>query len=302
MNRFRREEMAAANAGFSVPPTPLSWSVSRHLLFQRCRRAYFLHYYYAQGGWDPYADPLLQYTWTAKKSPAYHERLESCLEKIMRSSFDQLRNVPKPFRRRMLAVQFQSRVAQLEKEWIEKEGMSVSFDKKRAVADLRAALSDFLNSPTCTAAAEAQNITLFNKAFKPSFFLHETELWYDPGLIWREGTNLVSLRIHLRKPLPQFIRAESDMFALAAQTSIKSQSTLSVFRYPDAAGKWKEVQCAGDASAGEKRFLADLEEMRTLSSGEKVNMIDFPADQGEHCSDCRFSAVCSAIVEQFGEY
>ena len=299
MNRFRREEIAAAQVLFDVPPTPFSWSVSRHLLFRRCRRAYFLHYYFAQGGWDPYADPLLQFTWSTKKSKTFHERLEHHLEEILRFSFDTLRNIPPAFRKRMLATRFHARLAVLEQRWSE-EDESKTFDRKKAVEELREALAAFLNSPTCTAIAAAQNLTLFNKAFKPTFRFHDIELWYNPGLIWREGKQLISCRIHFTKPEPSFIRAESDMFALSAREHTGTLETLSIFRY-FAAGEWKEIQCYGDPDSCERRIQTDVREMTDLASGEKVSMIDFPPAAEKACLNCRYSAVCSAISEQFDE-
>ena len=119
-------------------------------------------------------------------------------------------------------------------------------------------------------------------------------------MIWREGKQLVSLRIHLAKPDAEFIRAESDMFALSAREHTGETETLSIFRYP-VKGEWKEIQCKGTASAGELRLHSDVKEMLALVSGERVCMVDFPAESGDNCSTCRFAAVCAAISEQFGE-
>ena len=298
MNRFRKEEISAAQVRFEVPPTPFSWSVSRHLLFHRCRRAYFLHYYFAQGGWDPYADTLYRFVWSSKKYKSYTERLEWHLEEILRFAFDTLRNVPPAFRLRMLAARFQAKLTALEEYWRNEEVSA--FDYRKALSDLKEALGSFLNSETCSAVSSAQNMTRFNKAFKPAFFCQGIELWYNPGLIWREGKNPVSFRLHFNKPDPEFIRAESDMFALSSREHTGETETLSLFRY-SVNGEWKEVQCRGDASSGEKRMLADVKEMQALSSGEMVSMFDFPGESGECCSTCRFAAVCAAISEQYGD-
>lgn len=299
MNRFRKEEISAAKVCAEIPATPFSWSVSRHLLFHRCRRAYFLHYYFAQGGWDPYADPLLRFVWSAKKSRSYPEQLERHLEEILRFSFDTLRNVPPAFRVRMLSNRFQMRLTALEDRWRTEEPSGI-FDYKTALADLKDALSSFLTSGTCSAIASAQNLTLFNKAFKPSFFFREIELWYNPGLIWRESGHLVSLRLHFSKPDPAFIRAESDMFAFSARNHTGERETLSLFRYR-ASGVWKEIQCRGDAESAEKRILSDTETMKSLIFDDHISIMDFPAESGAVCDSCRFSAVCAAIAEEFGE-
>lgn len=52
MRNFRREVSAASDFSTELPETEFSWSLTRHLRFLRCERAYFLHYYAAQGGWD----------------------------------------------------------------------------------------------------------------------------------------------------------------------------------------------------------------------------------------------------------
>ena len=49
-------------SGALLPPVasaaaPFSWSLRRRRLFDRCRKEYFLHYYGAAGGADPYAPP-----------------------------------------------------------------------------------------------------------------------------------------------------------------------------------------------------------------------------------------------------
>ena len=300
MNRFRKEEIAAAKAQFSVLPTPFSWSVSRHLLFRKCRRAYFLHYYFAQGGWDPYADPIYRFAWTAKKSLTYQERLERNMEEILRSCFDTLRNVPPAFRLKMLAIRIQAKLSALESYWSEKEHFCGTFDRKQAIQDLTSACQIFLQSETCSAIVSAQNLTLFNKSFKPWFTFSGEEMWYNPGLIWREGTVLASMRFHFSRVDSGFIRAESDMFALSAEIQTNTKETVSIFRYPEN-NTWKEIQYNGKADSARKRILSDISEMKSLCSGDRVNMMDFPVSEERVCGTCKFAAVCSAITEEFGE-
>ena len=300
MNRFRKEEIAASSAELRVPATPFSWSVSRHLLFRRCRRAYFLHYYYAQGGWDPYADELIRYTWGAKKNRTYCEWLDLQLEEILRFSFDMLRHTPFAMRSRILEQRFQSRLLVLYEGWKKKEAAGqFRFSSETAFRDLKSALLEFLRSDSCRVLITVQNLTLFHRAFTPSFYHQETELWYNPGLIWREGNLLVSLRIHNSVPDPEFIRAESDMFALSAECRTGTQNTVSIFRFRDPSG-WQEIQETGDPAAGEERICNDKAEMLSLLRDESACMTEFPKNE-KHCSDCRFSGVCAAMTEQFGE-
>ena len=52
---MRDFEQEVTNAAGPLPPIrteEFSWSLARHYLFRFCRRAYFIRYYLAQGGWD----------------------------------------------------------------------------------------------------------------------------------------------------------------------------------------------------------------------------------------------------------
>lgn len=300
MNRFRKEEIAAAKAALTVPATPFSWSVSRHLLFHRCRRACFLHYYFAQGGWDPYADPLVRFTWNVKKTLTYRERLEHHLEEILRHSLDTIRNVPAAFRMKMLEIRLFAKLRELEEYW--DRGGNMSSVEKDLLRDLKIILGDFLVSESCAVIAATQNPSRFNKAFKPSFYLNGTELWYNPGLIWNEGRTLVSLRLHSSRPDPAFVRAESDMFALSAKIHTGCTETLSIFRYPESSRNWKDIQREGDPFECERRIESDKKEMLGLIRGEEACMLDFPPCGEDDCFGCRYETVCAAVAEQFGDF
>lgn len=68
-----------------------SWSAARHFLFTRCRRAYFIRYYLAQGGWNSHADTLSRTAYFEKHIPSFSVWAESALERAVRNS---LRNLP----------------------------------------------------------------------------------------------------------------------------------------------------------------------------------------------------------------
>ena len=58
---MRDFEQEVINAAGPLPPIrteEFSWSLARHYLFRFCRRAYFIRYYLAQGGWDAYSHTL----------------------------------------------------------------------------------------------------------------------------------------------------------------------------------------------------------------------------------------------------
>ncbi len=67
MRDFEKDIASASRFRKVLPETEFSWSLSRHRLFHFCKRACFLHYYLAQGGWDVYADPLVREVYSLKK-------------------------------------------------------------------------------------------------------------------------------------------------------------------------------------------------------------------------------------------
>ena len=58
MRDFEREVINAAGPLPPIRTEEFSWSLARHYLFRFCRRAYFIRYYLAQGGWDAYSHTL----------------------------------------------------------------------------------------------------------------------------------------------------------------------------------------------------------------------------------------------------
>ncbi len=71
MRDFQRDVVTAALAGKPLPSSVFSWSTGRHNLFSFCRRAYFLRYYLAQGGWNEFAHPLAKTAYLEKHLPTF---------------------------------------------------------------------------------------------------------------------------------------------------------------------------------------------------------------------------------------
>lgn len=71
MRDFESDVIHAALAGQPVPASDFSWSPMRHLLFMICRRAYFIRYYLAQGGWNVHSHSLAKTAYLEKHLPPY---------------------------------------------------------------------------------------------------------------------------------------------------------------------------------------------------------------------------------------
>ena len=92
MRDFRREVSAASDFSTEFPETEFSWSLTRHLRFLRCERAYFLHYYAAQGGWDGWADPVISAIYRGKKAKLYAEWLGELMDAAWKAACVSFRN------------------------------------------------------------------------------------------------------------------------------------------------------------------------------------------------------------------
>jgi len=81
MRDFIYDVQQAAIKDIRVPirVTDFSWSILRYDLFRTCKRAYFLRYYLAQGGWDKYAHELVR--------EAYFEKYMTTVNEWIRQTF-----------------------------------------------------------------------------------------------------------------------------------------------------------------------------------------------------------------------
>ena len=69
------------------PDQPLSWSFFRHTLFKKCKRAYFYHYYGAQGGWDNFADTYSRQIHKLKSIKTVELWVEDVFKRSLRELF-----------------------------------------------------------------------------------------------------------------------------------------------------------------------------------------------------------------------
>lgn len=66
MRDFTKEAMDAATPKRRIVASEFSWSLFRHELFRKCRRAYFIRYYLSQGGWDAFSNMIAREAYFTK--------------------------------------------------------------------------------------------------------------------------------------------------------------------------------------------------------------------------------------------
>lgn len=88
MRDFEQDILYAAHAGEPIPASEFSWSVARHNLFRFCRRAYFIRYYLAQGGWNLHAHPLCRTAYLEKYLPTLDQWIATAFEKAVSAALE----------------------------------------------------------------------------------------------------------------------------------------------------------------------------------------------------------------------
>lgn len=88
MRDFEQDILYAAHAGEPIPASEFSWSIARHNLFRFCRRAYFIRYYLAQGGWNLHAHPLCRSAYLEKYLPTLDQWIAAAFENAVRAALE----------------------------------------------------------------------------------------------------------------------------------------------------------------------------------------------------------------------
>lgn len=89
-NGFEKDVLAASKWHGESAPREFSWSLSRHMLFNSCKRAYFIRYHLAQGGWNTFSGDIPKSAYTEKylknitswASDVFISSLESALSSL----------------------------------------------------------------------------------------------------------------------------------------------------------------------------------------------------------------------------
>lgn len=93
MRDFEYDVIRAAIAGHPLPVTDFSWSAGRDKLFRFCKRAYFIRYHLAQGGWNRYAHTLVRYAYFEKHLPDRDLFLSSRFERAVAEAVRDVRHL-----------------------------------------------------------------------------------------------------------------------------------------------------------------------------------------------------------------
>ena len=302
MRNFRREIETASECSVELAETEFSWSLSRHLLFCRCERAYFLHYYFAQGGWDTGADPVVRDAYAAKKLDTLEFWLGCETDRVFRESLDRVRLVSPQMRMFCFRKEMNLRLSHL-KYRIPEEGF-LHFDLpvedaiRKIEYELRTSFCCFMDSQILAILLKMQRANRINRNMDYEFYLNDTRIWQNPGVMWQEPGMHCSFRIRYLPFQEEYCRRAADLFALYCGTLFHEDMSLTIL-LAQVDNKWQEFRFTGNAECGREFVESSIAEMKSrIRPGKTVYIADFPeCGTPETCSECRYKTICSILRE-----
>lgn len=327
MRDFEREVINAAGPLPPIRTEEFSWSLARHYLFRFCRRAYFIRYYLAQGGWDVYSHTLAREAYFSKYLMPFDTWLSRTLRDSIREAFAKMSaGVPGHKRRGFgfyLLRQIGKATADLQISLKDREYL---FDAKRpAILEYHLGIGDFADVDKLTemavsilgdAYATLSRSDIIADISKLSFVDLRTDdvfisidrkgfpVWLVPGLIYfREGVaSAINAEVRLTRgendaDFFKRIGRMNSLFALYCQGRYPGfPVNITTFTFSQ-----------GLSSVVYNLFEPDIESLIDRSSAEMLALIDKdglahpedfpPCGNGEACRRCRYQSACRLLED-----
>lgn len=302
MRDFRREVKAASELAAILPATEFSWSLTRHLQFRHCERGYFLKYYFAQGGWDRYAESAVRLAYAAKKSVSYAQWLGDLTNRALKESFDSIRFLSPGRRFRRFRDHFEDcilveldRIGEADIHDFPLHGSDLL---RKARFDLAGAFRCLCSSPVFEMLLKMQRSNFINRNEDYECYCDGTRIWFDPGVRWQEPGCRSSLRIQYSPFAEELCRSAADLFAYYIRNRFGAEKAVSFFLAREEED-WQAYRFCGNAEFAEKMIRKSIAAMKEkILPGNMVRCSDFPElGVSEACRGCKYCEACAALRE-----
>ena len=331
MRDFEREVINAAGPLPPVQTEEFSWSLARHYLFRFCRRAYFIRYYLAQGGWDAYSHTLAREAYFSKYLMPFDTWLSRTLRDSIREAFAKMSAGAPGHKRRgfgfYLLRQIGRATADLQMSLKNREYL---YDAKRpAILEHHLGIGDFADVDKLTAMAVAtlgdayatlsrsdiiadvSNLSFVDLRTDDVFISIDWKgfpVWLVPGLIYfRDGVaSAINAEVRLTggensSDFFDRIGRQNALFALYCRE-----------RYPEFPVNITTFTFSqGLSGVVYNLFEPDIEPMIDRSSAEMLALIDKdgfahpedfpPCENRDGCRMCRYQSACRLLESAMRE-
>ena len=327
MRDFEREVINAAGPLPPIRTEEFSWSLARHYLFRFCRRAYFIRYYLAQGGWDAYSHTLAREAYFSKYLMPFDTWLSRTLRDSIREAFAKMSAGAPGHKRRgfgfYLLRQIGKATADLQ---ISLKNREYLFDAKRpAILEYHLGIGDFADVDKLTEMAvsilgdayamlsrsdiiaDISNLSFVDLRTDDVFISIDRKgfpVWLVPGLIYfREGVaSAINAEVRLTRG-----ETDADFFARIGRMN----SLFALYckgRYPGFPVNITTFTFSQElSSVVYNLFEPDIESLIDQSSAEMLALIDRdglahpedfpPCGNGEACRGCRYQSACRLLED-----
>ncbi|MBR2425947.1 MAG: hypothetical protein IKB16_04310 [Lentisphaeria bacterium] len=318
---FERDILSAAEFDGIRHASRFSWSYARETLFRRCKRAYFIRYYLAQGGWDMYANPLIRSAYIEKYRIPFHIWLAKTFHLAMQSAFRQAAVQPIDKRKKVFTAACLRYLGRAVTD------LQFSLENREYVDDpKKPAILEFLRAPDQSAALldmKQRAVDSFSSAYGTfikseifasilslnftalrlddpflSFQFEQWPVWFAPGIVWYDKGQFHSLLAQAWDPEGEDgigSRVTAALLDLYVQSKWNfRKTTSSVFVFHETGGFFSPLE--PEAAIRSLIRESSTEMLALIGEDGNVNCRDFPCTSSEsYCENCQFKGTCKAL-------
>lgn len=292
-----------------------SFSSSKYFLFQYCRKAWYFHYILAQGGWDPYGEPLRRLAFREKYLLSFPRFLSLVLMDSIRKSLPVIREEKREEKREDIfldAMKFQtSKILFLAHEFLRNDGMAKD-PKFLSFSDLYYETGRFSDHEELMECAKdilrhffvifpetgffhlllqiPSPALLYGKEKFPFFFSDGMKIFLPPSLYALHQGSFYDFSISFSPPA-QKETLQHQLFALYVKTKYEGHTGRKILLYPEEKEREEREKNFSPLPA-EKEFIR-TEGEKMMKALQNPVMENFPCtiDQ-QKCISCNFRGIC----------
>ena len=319
-DRFLLQGTASPEENGEAYAGEFSFSAFKASLYSFCRRAWYFHYLFAQGGWNSFADEFRRQAYKEKFLVSFSSFLSFVVQESLRKSLPEIREEKTSEREKALLEAMKvhaSRLLFLAGSFLREGGMEKD-PRKLAFYDLCYPTGKFENYEDlleCAVSRLRQFFHVFPESgfFRllagisspcwrygedfPSFSLEGVSVFLSPCLYALSGGVLHSFRVFFHAPGKGEEESFADrIFALyAAGRYPGHKGKVNVLFFPEKEA-FAEERSFFPTPADKEEILAKAEEI--LNALRTPVMENFPCTQEkEKCVSCRFKGICGRMGE-----
>lgn len=321
---FERDILDAAAFDGTRKASRFSWSYARETLFRKCKRACFIRYYLAQGGWDPYAHPLIRSAYVEKYRLPFRLWLARTFHLALQNGFRKAAAVPQEKRERMFSgvcLRYLGKsVSDLQfslenREYVDdpKKPAITEFlcaeDRTGALIQLKQTAVDSFSAAYAafTKSSVFQNILALDftdlRLEDPflSFQFEQWPVWFAPGIVWHEKRKFHMLLCDVpgergkEDIAPRVTAALFQLFVRSKWNNCRG-ATASAFIFQEGAGDFVPLDPYPDIRNIIRKSSAEM--LALVHEDSLVDYRDFPCtEDSANCKTCQFAGTCKALQQ-----